>query len=414
MNKERSFESYSSKDCDKYPIEDVKESDRILSDQIINTLCSKEKQLEVEEKIKSPFITYCDSDQLELVLVYKNVKEDKKKCNWNLSSSEEPRSGMYGSAYISCCNPEDCEYVLKIDKYGYSCKEVYSMIRLSEKGLAPNLYEVWKVKNKGENIGTIFIMKKLKETLEIILKNLKREEYGEYMGIEDKLMDKLIKLYNSDISHGDLHLDNIMIGYDGEIYFIDFGKASSKDNDESQNKYFKRELKEIVNQLYSLSIYRNVHPDDMRLSKEDKEDPTFKIFEKLSKYVEPDRVDIKGTRYLGRMDGSEKKEDKEEIWKAYEKRKQEERKFYQALKREEQEREEQERIEQERRTRIIPKEQLLEMIKTYLEEHIGLLDNDENSEFALDEYEEEINKLDEEDATYLREYIINFGKTGEL
>lgn len=226
--------------CDDYNISILGLNERsdvisnIMNEDIIKQICLKEKE---DEKEKSKFVIYCDeTKEIELILIYK----DDTGCDWNIPD-QIPKKGKYGSVYTACCNSalssdeknEECDYVLKIDKNGYNCREVYTHLLLANFGIAPKLYEVWKIKSQArpasaardmEDIGTIFIMKKLYRNLYDILLN--DDLSTEYINkIYQDLMYKIDVLYSNNIKHNDLHLHNIMTDYGGALYFIDFGMS---------------------------------------------------------------------------------------------------------------------------------------------------------------------------------------------
>ena len=231
-------------DCDDYKISGLglERSDIIVNKELIQQLCETEKKMEEKILIKSKFLIWCN-EEIELVLTYKNENE----CVYN-TPQQDPQQGKYSSAYTSCCK-DDCKYILKIDKHNYNCKEVYIHLLLSNIGIAPTLYEVWKVKNsEKKDISAIFIMQKLDNNLYDLIVNLSKEEISR---IYDDLIKMLTTLYQHKIKHGDLHLHNIMTDSSGKLYLIDFG-LSSKFDEMDFDKYLEIELSNMILQLIGL------------------------------------------------------------------------------------------------------------------------------------------------------------------
>lgn len=385
--------------CDDYKISILgleERSDIIINEDIIRDICIKEK----EDDKKSVFSSYCDDTKnIELVLIYK----EESGCDWKISD-QNPKKGKYGSAYSTCCNEnfKDCDYVLKIDKYEYNCREVYIHLMLSKLGIAPKLYEIWKVKSGKslENIGTIFIMKKLDQNLYDILMN----DNVDINRIYKDLMDKLDILYNNKIKHNDLHLHNIMLDSNGILYLIDFGMSERFGSYIRKENYLRNQLNILINQLRGESL---IEKDN---GVQDSNNNFLKFLNKLSLYSDEDIFQGKRTIKIGSAKERSMGSLKSILKNKYEEDKERQKRETLEIIRQFEEEEKMKKDIEEEKIKVIPYDILLELIKEELKSNSFLVDISDNVSMTLRKFSEKINLLNKEEKKEIKEYLSNVKK----
>lgn len=230
----------------------------------------------------------------EKILLYSSSKN---KCSNNYyKNSSQSKRGLYGEVFRACCD-ENCEFILKVDKNGYNCREVISQLEASQTGLSPKIHEVWRcIKNK-KDIATIIIMDKLDITLEDFLKDEKNKKFVNE--IIDKVFSLLDNLHKIKIIHNDTHLQNFMIKIDKEeikLFIIDFGKS------EKTNSFFK--IDEMITDF-------NILRDDIFQTHNLDEQIKTLFIEKIDKKIE----DMTGVRKKVSIKEPEKVEEEKDITK---------------------------------------------------------------------------------------------------
>jgi len=91
--------------------------------------------------------------------------------------------------------------------------------------VAPPIVDDWICEEP--SLGVI-IMPTLKRTLEDILQDEKNSEKTKQNRIGEAQQALLETLQEANFRHNDSHLNNFMEGFDGKLYLIDYGQASSK------------------------------------------------------------------------------------------------------------------------------------------------------------------------------------------
>lgn len=146
------------------------------------------------------------------------------------------KSSRYGSVYYTCCNepgrPKDCSHITKIVKFGKSSttdmfhQEVMIQQMAAKKKIAPPVVKAYISTKQG-----IVVMKRLEQTLlDYIASFLRTSPSPAAIRQRAKKIAKqfcklVFRLHKMGITHGDLHVNNIM--FQGErMYFIDYGKAT--------------------------------------------------------------------------------------------------------------------------------------------------------------------------------------------
>ena len=146
------------------------------------------------------------------------------------------KSSRYGSVYYTCCNesgrPKDCTHITKIVKFNRSSstdmfhQEVMIQQMAAKEKIAPPVVKAYISTKQG-----IVVMKKLEQTLLDYIASFLRT-FPSPAAIRERAKKiasqfcKLVfRLHKMGITHGDLHVNNIM--FKGErMYFIDYGKAT--------------------------------------------------------------------------------------------------------------------------------------------------------------------------------------------
>lgn len=180
---------------------------------------------EKREQIKAENLKHAFCVEVEL------DKEEK----WSLTN-ENIGGGAFGEVYQVCdraanncnyvmkiinlCSQRRNEPILKVAKQSFK-DEVRLHDEASHLGVAPEIIDSWTCTDPP--IGVI-IMPLLKRTLKSILydKTISRDIKEARKNEAEQLLKVLIENH---ISHSDVHLNNIMEGFDGKLYLIDFGKA---------------------------------------------------------------------------------------------------------------------------------------------------------------------------------------------
>ena len=139
--------------------------------------------------------------------------------------------GLYGKIYEICTRDNKCDYVMKIVRlgdYSVSKAQFKNEVALQKEAhklkVAPLIVDDWICQKP--SIGVI-IMPTLKRTLKDILQSKKTTENTKQKRIAEA-QSLLKKLQEASFRHNDIHLNNFMEGFDGKLYLIDYGQASSK------------------------------------------------------------------------------------------------------------------------------------------------------------------------------------------
>lgn len=137
--------------------------------------------------------------------------------------------GVEGSVYEWCVSTNDCNYVIKIQKYNEKPSKTYTRLKNDQElfkkiGHVVNVPHIYKILDcKKEKVFLILMDKIEGQTLEKRLSKvpLSSEEFN-------KLLDDVVQLHTFvPNGHGDLYLGNIM--YDGDVFtFIDFNINKKK------------------------------------------------------------------------------------------------------------------------------------------------------------------------------------------
>lgn len=153
--------------------------------------------------------------------------------------------GAFGEIWSTCCR-KDCQYVLKYQKYGkdvsvsgeYSgsvepddvTREVRIQTALALKGLAPKVVDSW---NCGG--GGAIVMMALKETVNSLLHRYQSLEVRE--SIIKGCIDLIEKTHDAGYYHGDVHLKNIMVGFDPDNKEKTYGKSLTEEQEYETIRY---------------------------------------------------------------------------------------------------------------------------------------------------------------------------------
>jgi tRNA A-37 threonylcarbamoyl transferase component Bud32 len=154
----------------------------------------------------------------------------KRKVDYSLKK-EIGLPSAFGVIY-QVCKMENCDYILKFqsdrfdqEKERVTKEMIENEIRLQNLAasikISIPIIDYWFCKN-----GSVIIMKKLDMELEKLIYEKYLNNEKKLFEIYDKVIDKINILHKKlKINHNDLHLGNIMIDKNENIYFIDFGNS---------------------------------------------------------------------------------------------------------------------------------------------------------------------------------------------
>lgn len=293
---------YYKDDCDEKL--EFKEDKMILSSSLLNQLIELEG---IKEECKA-FLVYNVYDREKIdckwTLAPKAKDEDKdEKEKEEKEDEKDVKRGTYGAVRQACCD-NDCGYAVKIDKNGYNCNEVNHHIKLSESGIAPRIYEVWRcVNSSGKTEFTILIMDRLWMTLLdfLISPNTKVDQAKDAIR---QIPSLIASMFAKGIVHNDVHLDNFMLDVKGRLYIIDLGK-SQKVRGHNQNS----DLILLTQHLYEMPVLQLLQNSDNR-------NRTADLYKLVAQFKEDLEREKGRTIVLGgigkKEDNKKEKEDKKE------------------------------------------------------------------------------------------------------
>lgn len=144
-------------------------------------------------------------------------------------NSEILGKGAFGTTYKACCGTESrCEYVAKIMNLKLNSDWAYEVEiqnKAAEEKITIPILDKW---TKSGYV--VLIMPALKITLYEYFLDPRTSDENIKNKLE-KVMIKLRQLRKLEINHNDTSLWNVMIGYDEEVYIIDFGVSSFVDKE---------------------------------------------------------------------------------------------------------------------------------------------------------------------------------------
>jgi len=255
-------------------------------------------------------------EECKAFLVY-HIDQKKINCKWTLApkapkekdekdekdDDKDVKRGTYGAVRQACCD-NDCGYAVKIDKNGYNCNEVNHHIKLSETGIAPRLYEVWRcVNSSGKTVFTILIMDRLWMTLLdfLISPNTRVEQAKDAI---QQIPSLISSMFSKGFVHNDVHLDNFMLDVHGRLYIIDFGKSEKVRGHKSNS-----DLILLTQHLYEMPVLQLLQNSDNRARTAE----LYKLVEQEKEQLEREkgRTIVLGDR---KKEDNKYKEDKEIIF----------------------------------------------------------------------------------------------------
>lgn len=175
--------------------------------------------------------------------------------------------GAYGEVWTAYSQQNDCDYVLKYMPFDTNSREdiineMEIQDRCADLGLGPKIQDAWLCKDGGAIVMQFFQMT-VKQLLRIYKSNRVRDQ------IIDQVLNLINELHSHRISHGDLHLNNIMVepenkevpngneeqryqAHDYHYYFIDFGTGA--EFSEPDNYQWLKDYSDVAIDLNSMAI----------------------------------------------------------------------------------------------------------------------------------------------------------------
>ena len=190
-----------------------------------------------------------------------------KGCTYYKKGDRMGKSSRYGTVYYTCCNqkksnPKECNHITKIVDFGKSSspdmfhQEIMLQQLAAKHKIAPSIEKAYITRRRG-----IMVMKRMDQTLldYIVdfmntgptLSQIKRKATK----LANMFCDLVFKLHKLNITHGDLHVNNIMFKKN-KMYLIDFGKAHMRRMTRQKFNYEYRFLDDYAQWKY---LARSIH-----------------------------------------------------------------------------------------------------------------------------------------------------------
>jgi serine/threonine protein kinase len=156
--------------------------------------------------------------------------ERKENSSWVFKGKLEDQ---YNNTLIACKKTDEsnCDFVVKFIKYDEKSKnEIKIQLELSKHGISPKIVDIFTIElGSGQKL-VYFVMKRMKYwILELFSRRLALTK-DQANRIADQLKEKVELIHQLGYTHGDL-LGNTMLDENYNIYVIDFGYSSSKNNE---------------------------------------------------------------------------------------------------------------------------------------------------------------------------------------